>query len=200
MNSQIAMREAHLRTGGWKRHRPALLALAVACAAVVLGCGCSGPAVPVTMATTPAHAPTSGASSSAGMVAVGETFRNGSFEVTVTEVTTGVKKYIKGLSVAPVTSRNGQLIAVRMTAKNVSMAPAQFGSDHHRMVDTRGRRFGPTQVRGFEYHARLNPDQTTQGVVIFDVAAGVDLGHLIVQTDDNGVGQQSRTYVAAPKP
>jgi hypothetical protein len=149
---------------------------------------------------TPAHAPGKAAARSTTMVSVGQKFRNGSFEVTVTEVVTGVTKYGKGLGIAPATSRNGQLIAVHMKAKNVGMEPARFGSDAHRMVDTRERRFGPTQVRGFDYHAELNPDQTTQGVVIFDVASDVGLAHLIVQTDDNAVGRKARTYVAAPRP
>ncbi|MEQ7011097.1 hypothetical protein ABN028_33455 [Actinopolymorpha sp. B17G11] len=198
MNSQIAARGASLCAKGRSRHRLARGVLAVACAATLFLCGCSRPPVPVTMAT-PANTAKPGTPSTT-MVGVGQTFRNGSFEVTVTELTTGVKKYAKELGVAPPVARNGQLIVVRMKAKNVGMAPAQFGGAFHRIVDTRGRRFGPTQVRGFDYRAQLNPDQMTHGVVIFDVAPTVALAHVIVQTDDNAVGRKARTYVAASKP
>jgi hypothetical protein len=195
MNSQIAAQGASPCADDGGRHRSVRLLLAVACATAVFAGGCSRPPVPVTMAT-PANAARQ-TTPATTMIDVGQPFRNGSFEVTVTELTTGVKKYDKELGVAPPVARNGQLIVVRMKAKNVGMGPARFGSDFHRIVDTRGRRFGPTQVRGFDYQAQLNPDQTTHGVVIFDVAADVKPAHVIVQTDDEAVGRKARTYVAA---
>ena len=132
---------------------------------------------------------------SAPKVGLGEKFHSGPFEVAVTRVNTGLTEYRVGMGMSPAKTKNGQLVVVRIEAKNIGMAPTPFGTENHQMVDNRSRHFAPEEVRGFGYRAAINPDAATRGVVIFDVAKTVQVSEVVVRADDQAPADRASTVV-----
>jgi hypothetical protein len=166
-------------------------------AALIAGCTPSGPNGLGTTDGRGAAASKAARSEKAAVrsIGVGETFRNGAFQLKVTSVQAGLHVYRYTSGMAPTKSRNGQLIVVGMVAKNVGMEPVAFGTGRHLLVDAGSRRFGTEEVRGFDYHAPINPDGSTSGFLVFDVPSSVKPHQIAVQTDDKASNARAVTLV-----
>jgi Domain of unknown function (DUF4352) len=168
------------------------LVVAIASIPALAATGCSAPSEPSRDGRSLAAAERA---RPAVAIRVGEEFRNGSFELRVTKVQTGLTEYQAGIGAGAARSRNGQFVVAHVAARNVGMSPTPFGTRRHRMVDTTGRRFVPESVRGFDYHIPINPEATTRGIIVFDVAKAAVLATLVVQTDDHAYGPDAVTVV-----
>ncbi len=188
-----------------RRPRPALFRVprwavviaALACVPILVAAGCTSPGEPGPAASPPAAA--TERARPPVVVRIGETFRNGSFELRVTMVRTDLTTYRTGVG-ATARSRNGQFVLVHVFARNVGLTATRFGTRHHRMVDTTGREVVPEDVRGFDYQMAINPEATTRGIIVYDIAKTVEVSRVVLQSDDNGTGPDASTIVDVTLP
>jgi hypothetical protein len=165
---------------------------AIGCVPTLAAAGCSTPAEPGRDDTSPV---TSERARPPVAVRVGEEFRNGSFEMRVTRVRTGLTEYSIGIGDRPDRSRNGQFVLIHLVARNIGLSAAPFGTRRHQMVDTTGRRYAPEDVRGFDYHLPIKPEAATRGIIVFDVAKTAELATVVLQSDDSANGPDASTVV-----
>ena len=117
------------------------------------------------------------------VVKLGQPFRNGNVEITVTKVVFGVKLLdvdakTKAEGITGFTPDNGQFVVVYATAKNVGHAPATFSIDSSTITDVNGDTYtisaaylGPLVGQGFG--DRQQPGVTKSGWLAFDVSPTV---------------------------
>jgi hypothetical protein len=138
----------------------------------------------------------------------GVPFRNGSFEVTVTRVETGVRQLdisdaAKSGGHQPWTPANGQYVVVYLTARNVSDVPAACSTSDSGLVDEAGRTYisaalvGGTPPLGQGLGSNnLQPGASGSGFVAFDVptSAGAP-ATLVLRTKVYGTSASPPTTV-----
>jgi hypothetical protein len=112
---------------------------------------------------------------------LGLPFRDGSFEVTVTRVETGVRELdvddaAKSRGRRPWRPTNGQYVVVYLTARNVGNAPAFCSTTDSSLVDDAGRTYpaallvdgAPPVGQGLSV-GNLQPGASASGFITFDV-------------------------------
>jgi hypothetical protein len=173
-----------------RRHRAVTVALLLPHALA----GCSSGATPNHPSPPTAAAVVASSSPSAK---VGFPFRNGSFRVIVSKVTTNVQKLAitnegDGAGIKPPTPQNGQFVVVSIVVKNVGNAPAACSAMNSRLVDSAGKTYTSSDLFiGFnligdqlQTGSDMQPDATRSGLLIFDVPSSLTTPTtLIVQTD-----------------
>ncbi|PZR55012.1 DUF4352 domain-containing protein [Xylanimonas oleitrophica] len=180
------------------RHKVLTALGAVAVVAVVAAIGSGGddaPAAPGTTASvaagtdgtdtvdaaaeTPAEAPAEApAEQSAG---VGTAVRDGKFEFTVTAVEPGVAQVgDEFLNKAP----QGQFVLVHLTVANIGDRAQMFYDDAQKAYDAAGRQFSADTEAGIyledsnAFLKEINPGNTVEGILVFDVPTDVTLASL----------------------
>lgn len=117
-----------------------------------------------------------GATASAAPAAVaglGTPVRDGKFEFTVTAVEPGVPS----IGSAPLSQdAQGQFVVVRITVSNIGDQAQTFDQSSQKLVDARGRELSSDPTAGIylddqNFLAQVNPGNSVQGVVVFDVPA-----------------------------
>lgn len=185
------------RRGGPPRTVSSVLA-ALMIASALSACG-EGNAPPPGASATAAATPSSEAESpemGLAQAVPGQPFRNGSFEITVTKVSLGVKLIdvdadAKSGGVKGYKLEIGQFIMVYLTAKNVGDEPATMSTTDSTLTDARGKSFeagGPylyadeaSQGLGDD---RQQPDTTRKGWIAFDVPLSVTkVDFVTIQSD-----------------
>src|SRR5690606_13467667 len=75
---------------------------------------------------------------------------------------------------------------VELRAKNIGSEPEYFEGRNQVLMDTGGKmyRYDVSASSGFDWLEPVNPGNEVQGVLAFDVPAGFELSHLLV----NGEG------------
>jgi hypothetical protein len=130
---------------------------------------------------------------------LGVPFRNGSFEVTVTKVETGVRQLgigdvAKSGGLKPWTPKNGQYVVVHLTARNLGDAPAYCSTSDSALVDDAGRSYNSMELLSGAPPVGqglggddLQPGISGSGFIVFDVptSAGTP-ATLVLQTRAHG--------------
>lgn len=169
--------------------------LVIAVLLVVAAAGCtgeeSGPrsgADAASPATTAPPSPTA---------RIGQPFRNGVFEITITRVAMGVAEMPLDATATsgdlePYKPENGQFVLVHLTAKNVGNEPASMSTNGSSIVDAEGKTYtnGKMYLGGLANQG-LGEDQqpgvSKTGFLPFDVPATVTkVISLVVQSDPYG--------------
>src|SRR5690606_3726500 len=83
-------------------------------------------------------------------------------------------------------SPQGQYALVELRAKTVGSGPEWLGARDRALMDTDGKMYAydVSASSGFDWLEPVNPGNEVQGVLAFDVPAGFELSHLLV----NGEG------------
>lgn len=116
---------------------------------------------------------------------VGDPVRDGKFEFTVTSIETGVTSVGDGdfLTAEP----QGTFTLVNMTVANIGDEPQTFFDSNQEGVDDQGRELAPDTSAGLYaneaaqgFIEEINPGNSINVIVVFDVAAGIELASIIV--------------------
>lgn len=175
------------------------LVAVVAIAGVLTVVGCAGsdaqPGSPSPAASSPVESPSVPADNDAGLdsepepsedktplatTRLGNPHPNGSFEVTVTKVSVGVKELAvdetaRSGGIKNHKPENGQFIVVYVTAKNIGKKPAVMSVTDSELTDVNGKTYGAGGPYLFGVvgqdldSARQQPDTTRKGFIAFDV-------------------------------
>jgi hypothetical protein len=110
---------------------------------------------------------------------LGVPFRNGSFEVTVTRVETGVRQLdisdaAKSSGVKPWTPKNGRYVVVHLTARNIGNIATYCSTNDSTLVDDAGTAYGVAVLVGAPPVGQglggdTQPGMTGSGFLVFDV-------------------------------
>jgi hypothetical protein len=135
---------------------------------------------------------------------IGEPFRNGSFEVTITKVESGVKempldKTATEGGLKPFTPENGQFVFVYLSAKNVGNEPASMSITNATITDAAGKTYeasgpylGGVANNDLSDSTNQQPDTTRTGFITFDVP--------LMAKDFKTMTVQSDAYIATTNP
>jgi hypothetical protein len=139
---------------------------------------------------------------------LGVPFRNGSFEVTVTKVETGVRQLnisdaARSSGFKPWTPKSGQFVVVYLTAKNVDTAPTTCTTHNNRIVDDTGASYSSVVLEGGAPPVGQGlgvgdqpPGGIASGYVAFDVpASAAKPVTLLLQTKAYGTTTNAPTVV-----
>lgn len=130
---------------------------------------------PAATASMPSAEPTSAQPTTepaAAGAAIGTPVRDGKFEFTVTQVETGVTRVgddILGKDA------QGQFVLVHLTVSNIGSKAQYFDGSSQVLRDTAGRTFSADSTAGIyldksnSFLNQINPGNTVQGIVAFDV-------------------------------
>jgi hypothetical protein len=106
-----------------------------------------------------------------GVAGIGDPVRNGDFTFTVTAVEDG----------RPVLSRpdgfvqpRGQFVLVSVTVRNDGLSPRLFAEEYQYLFDGEGRKSEGSIDRGDLFLADINPGNTVEGVLVFDMASDAE--------------------------
>jgi len=129
-------------------------------------------------ATTPAREPTTTPPTSAQPAsqdaAISTPVRDGKFEFTVTKVETGVKHVGNDILGK---DAQGQFVLVHLTVANIGTEAQYFFDSTQKLHDSAGRTFSADPTAGLyldgsnSFLNQINPGNTVQGIVAFDVPA-----------------------------
>lgn len=114
--------------------------------------------------------------------AVGEAVASGDFEVTVTDVETGVASVGDDLFGA---EAQGQFIVVSMEVTNIGDSPVTFFSSDVELTDDEARTYSADDASAIyvedsnSFLEEINPGNTVDGIVLFDVPEGVEPSTLV---------------------
>jgi hypothetical protein len=138
---------------------------------------------------------------------LGVPVRNGSFEVTVTKVETGVRQLditdvAKASGHKPWRPVNGQYVVVHLSAKNVGSTPMLCSTSNSLLVDDDDRSYGSTALLGGAspvgqgLGADLQPGTSGSGFIVFDVPASAGTpATLVLKTRVYATGAEAPTVV-----
>jgi hypothetical protein len=115
---------------------------------------------------------------------LGVPVRNGSFEVTVTKVETGVRQLdisdtAKSGGLKPWKPQNGQYVVVHLTARNIGNIATYCSTNNSTLVDDAGRNYSSTGLLGGAppvgqgLGGDTQPGMTGSGFLVFDVPTSV---------------------------
>jgi hypothetical protein len=103
-----------------------------------------------------------------GAAGIGDPVRAGDFTFTVTAVADGRQS----LGRAPAVSQaRGQFVLVRVAVRNDGASPRQFAAEDQYLFDDAGRKSERYVHRGDLFLADINPGNTVEGVLVFDIAS-----------------------------
>lgn len=109
---------------------------------------------------------------------IGTPVRDGKFEFTVTQVETGVKRV--GNDVLGQDAQ-GQFVLLHLTVANIGTEAQYFDGSSQKLYDAAGRTFSADSTAAIYLDAsnsllnQINPGNTVQGIVVFDVPADATL-------------------------
>jgi hypothetical protein len=139
---------------------------------------------------------------------LGVPFRNGSFEVTVTKVETGVRQLnisdaARSSGFKPWTPKSGQFVVVYLTAKNVDTVPTTCTTHNNGLVDGTGASYSSVVLEGGAPPVGQGlgvgdqpPGGIASGYVAFDVPASAGKPvTLLLQTKAYGSTTNAPTVV-----
>jgi len=101
----------------------------------------------------------------------------GDLELTVTGVETGVAQVGEEFGGTLLGERaQGQFVLVHLTVANTGDGPTSFASFNAKLLDAGGREFGANDaaalyIEGNSLYEEINPGNTLQGVLVFDIPA-----------------------------
>lgn len=113
---------------------------------------------------------------------IGEAVASGDFEVTVTDVESGVASVGDDMFGA---EAQGQFVVVSMEVTNVGDSPVMFLSSDIELSDAEGRTYAADEVSAMyvedsnSFLEEINPGNTVDGVVLFDVPEEVEPDTLV---------------------
>jgi hypothetical protein len=103
-----------------------------------------------------------------GVAGIGDPVRNGDFTFTVTAVEDGPPALRRPDGfVQP----RGQFVLVHVTVRNDGPSPRLFAEEHQYLFDGEGRKSEGSIDRGDLFLADINPANTVEGVLVFDMAS-----------------------------
>jgi hypothetical protein len=136
----------------------------------------AAPAVPSSAAAKPAAAPAD-AGKPASASQLGKPVRDGKFEFTVTKIRPGVRQV--GGSAFGVKAQ-GQFVLVSVTVENIGDEPQSLFGDNQKLFDAAGREYSADSEAAVyladsnSLWEEINPGNTVDGVIVFDVPKGTD--------------------------
>ncbi|MFC4375073.1 DUF4352 domain-containing protein [Nocardia halotolerans] len=137
----------------------------------------TGPAGPTAPAAAPAPPATASAPPTAdGPAPAGTPVRDGKFEFTVMAVDPPVK--VVGDNPYLQKTAQGEYILVHLTVANIGDRPQSYFASNQKLFDDRGREFENDTMAGINVNdgtammSDINPGNSVQVVVVFDVPAG----------------------------
>jgi hypothetical protein len=103
-----------------------------------------------------------------GAAGIGDPVRHGDFTFTVTAVEDG-PPYLGG----PPTflQPRGQFVLVHVTVRNDGASPRLFAEEYQYLIDDAGQRSEGYIDRGDLFQADINPGNTVEGTLVFDMAS-----------------------------
>ncbi len=123
---------------------------------------------------TPSEASASEAAPEQPAAVIGTAVRDGKFEFTVTQVETGVKRI--GNDVLGQDAQ-GQFVLLHLTVTNIGTEAQYFDGSSQKLHDAAGRTFSADTTAGIyldqsnSFLNQINPGNSVQGIVVFDVPA-----------------------------
>ncbi|MEV0984482.1 DUF4352 domain-containing protein [Brevibacterium sp. NPDC049920] len=113
---------------------------------------------------------------------IGEPVASGDFEVTVSDVESGVSSVGDDMFGA---EAQGQFVVVSMEVTNVGDSPVMFFSSDVELTDAEGRTYAADEGSAMyledsnSFLEEINPGNTVDGIVLFDVPEGVEPDTLV---------------------
>jgi hypothetical protein len=102
-----------------------------------------------------------------GVAGIGDPVRDGDFMFTVTAVER--PPYIGGPPAF--LQPRGQFVLVHVTVRNDSASPRLFAEEYQYLIDDAGRKYEGYIDRGDLFLADINPGNTVEGALVFDIAS-----------------------------
>ncbi|MDA2805215.1 DUF4352 domain-containing protein [Nocardiopsis suaedae] len=123
-----------------------------------------------------------GGSGGQDAAAIGETVESGAFAFTVTGVETGVTE-VSDESGFVTETPDGQYVVVDVTVENIGEESGYFDSSSQKLIDADGKEYSTDTVAEITGDTEsllneINPGNTVEGQLIFDVPEDVELDRL----------------------
>lgn len=179
ISNQFKLRKVNMDNGKkknfFKKHKILTAILALVLIGIVAGAGSSKKSTTPTSSSSDSSSDTSQAAS---VAKIGEAARDGKFEFTVTAFTCG--KTSVGTNPYLTKEAQGQFCLLDVTVKNIGTEAQTFDSSSQYLFDASGSKLSAdgsaslyANPEGSTFLNQINPGNTVNGTVVFDVAKEV---------------------------